>query len=50
MPMPPSPLEEGEGWGRLTETIGHRVQIVGDDLLVTNPNKLREAIRLVGHP
>ena len=33
-----------EGWGKMYEAIGNRVQIVGDDLLVTNPNKLRRAI------
>ncbi len=33
-----------EGWGRLYEALGNRVQIVGDDLLVTNPTRLRRAI------
>jgi enolase len=33
-----------EGWGKMYEAIGNRVQIVGDDLLVTNPEKLRRAI------
>ena len=33
-----------EGWGRLFEKLGNRIQIVGDDLLVTNPEKLRRAI------
>ena len=33
-----------EGWGKMFEAIGNRVQIVGDDLLVTNPEKLRRAI------
>jgi enolase len=33
-----------EGWGRLFEALGNRLQIVGDDLLVTNPEKLRRAI------
>jgi enolase len=34
-----------EGWGRLYEALGNRIQIVGDDLLVTNPEKLERAIR-----
>ncbi|MEN8005770.1 MAG: phosphopyruvate hydratase [Candidatus Krumholzibacteriota bacterium] len=33
-----------EGWGQLFESLGNRIQIVGDDLLVTNPEKLRRAI------
>jgi len=33
-----------EGWGRMFEELGGRVQIVGDDLLVTNPEKLTRAI------
>ena len=39
-------LDENDwaGWGQLFETLGQRVQIVGDDLLVTNPERLRRAI------
>ncbi|MGV0923298.1 phosphopyruvate hydratase [Empedobacter tilapiae] len=33
-----------EGWKILTDKIGNRVQLVGDDLLVTNVNKLDQAI------
>ena len=33
-----------EGWKILTDKIGKRVQIVGDDLLVTNVTKLEQAI------
>ncbi|MDM1139959.1 MULTISPECIES: phosphopyruvate hydratase [unclassified Empedobacter] len=33
-----------EGWKILTDKIGKRVQIVGDDLLVTNVTKLEKAI------
>ncbi|MGM0440613.1 MAG: phosphopyruvate hydratase [Chlamydiota bacterium] len=33
-----------EGWKHLTNTLGHRIQIVGDDLLVTNPKFLKKAI------
>lgn len=33
-----------EGWALMNEKLGDKVQIVGDDLLVTNPVKLRKAI------
>ncbi|WP_158736716.1 phosphopyruvate hydratase [Alteribacillus sp. YIM 98480] len=33
-----------EGWKKLTETIGDKVQLVGDDLFVTNTNKLSQGI------
>ena len=33
-----------EGWKMLTEAIGDKVQLVGDDLLVTNVKKLKKAI------
>ncbi len=33
-----------DGWSALTEAIGDRVQLVGDDLLVTNTDRLRQAI------
>ena len=33
-----------EGWAQLTETLGPRIELVGDDLLCTNPAILREAI------
>ena len=40
------PLSEDEwdGWASLTSAIGDRVQIVGDDLFVTNPERLEEGI------
>ncbi len=40
------PLGENdfEGFARLTERIGNRVQLVGDDLFVTNPKRLRQGI------
>ena len=44
-------LEDGlaendwENWSRLTAAIGDRVQIVGDDLLVTNSERVQRAIR-----
>ena len=34
-----------QGWTRLTETIGDRVQLVGDDLFVTNTERLRHGIQ-----
>ena len=33
-----------EGWKKLTERLGDKVQLVGDDLFVTNPAILREGI------
>lgn len=33
-----------DGWKMLTDAIGHKVQLVGDDLLVTNVKKLKKAI------
>ena len=39
-------LAEGDwdGWKRLTDALGDRIQLVGDDLLVTNPKIIAEAI------
>jgi len=39
-------MDEGDwdGWKVLTEKLGKRVQLVGDDLFVTNPRILREGI------
>jgi enolase len=34
-----------EGWKRLTEKLGNKLQLVGDDLFVTNTRILREGIR-----
>lgn len=34
-----------DGWAEMTRRIGDRVQLVGDDLFVTNPKRLREGIR-----
>jgi enolase len=36
--------EDWEGWKLLTERIGDRCQLVGDDLFVTNPERLRRGI------
>ncbi len=40
-------LAEGdwEGWGRLTRTLGGRIQLVGDDIFVTNPEIIARGIR-----
>ncbi|MEX2295063.1 MAG: phosphopyruvate hydratase [Gemmatimonadota bacterium] len=40
------PLDENdwEGWKALTEAIGDRVQLVGDDIFVTNSDRLRRGI------
>jgi enolase len=36
--------EDWGGWKALTERIGDRLQLVGDDLFVTNPERLRRGI------
>jgi len=40
------PLDEGDwdGWERMTAVLGGRVQLVGDDLFVTNPKRLAQGI------
>jgi enolase len=38
--------EDWDGWGVLTERLGERCQLVGDDLFVTNPERLRRGIEL----
>ena len=38
--------DDWDGWVALTEAIGDRVQLVGDDLLVTNVERLQKAINL----
>lgn len=37
--------DDWESWIHLTKTIGDKVQIVGDDLLVTNPERVRRGIQ-----
>ncbi len=37
--------EDWAGWRRLTERLGDRIQLVGDDLFVTNVRRLRQGIR-----
>jgi enolase len=36
--------DDWEAWNALTERLGHRIQLVGDDLFVTNPDRLRRGI------
>ncbi len=36
--------DDWEGWKLMTAEMGDRIQIVGDDLLVTNPERVRRAI------
>ncbi|TDL79522.1 phosphopyruvate hydratase [Palleronia sediminis] len=36
--------DDWDGWKLLTERLGQRVQLVGDDLFVTNPARLQEGI------
>jgi len=36
--------QDWDGWRALTERLGERVQLVGDDLFVTNTERLREGI------
>ncbi len=36
--------DDWEGWQKLTQRLGKKVQLVGDDLFVTNPQRLAEGI------
>lgn len=38
--------EDWDGWQRLTAALGHKVQLVGDDLFVTNTQRLAKGIGL----
>jgi enolase len=40
------PLDENDwaGWAQLTQKLGEKIQIVGDDLFVTNPDRLQRGI------
>jgi enolase len=37
--------QDVDGWKLLTEKLGQRIQLVGDDLFVTNPKLIREGIQ-----
>jgi enolase len=38
--------DDWDGWRELTRGLGNRVQLIGDDLFVTNPDRLRRGIAL----
>ena len=38
--------EDWEGWQKMTAELGGQVQLVGDDLFVTNTGRLEKGIRL----
>ena len=37
--------DDWDGWALLTKELGQKLQLVGDDLFVTNPKRLREGIK-----
>ena len=37
--------DDWDGWKLLTDTLGKKIQLVGDDLFVTNPERLRRGIK-----
>ncbi len=37
--------DDFDGWRQMTERMGHKVQLVGDDLFVTNPKRLGQGIK-----
>lgn len=37
--------DDFEGWKKITEVLGNRIQLVGDDLFVTNPKILAKGIK-----
>lgn len=38
--------DDWDGWVELTSKLGHKVQLVGDDLFTTNPQRVRKGIRM----
>ena len=38
--------EDWEGWKMLTDALGGKIQLVGDDLFVTNTQRLKKGIEL----
>ena len=36
--------DDWDGWAKLTEILGEKIQLVGDDLFVTNPERLSQGI------
>lgn len=37
--------DDWDGWKAMTDRLGKKIQLVGDDLFVTNPNRLAKGIR-----
>lgn len=37
--------DDWDGWSRLRKTLGDRVQLVGDDIFVTNPDRIQRGIQ-----
>lgn len=37
--------DDWDGWKLMVDQVGNKIQIVGDDLLVTNPERIRRAIK-----
>ncbi len=38
--------DDWDGWKKLTDRLGKKIQIVGDDLFVTNPSRLKRGIEM----
>jgi enolase len=38
--------DDWDGWQKLTKELGRRAQLIGDDLFVTNPDRLRRGIEM----
>lgn len=36
--------DDWEGWKKLTDILGHKIQLVGDDIFVTNPERLKKGV------
>jgi len=36
--------DDWEGWKQMTDTLGHRIQLVGDDIFVTNVERIKRGI------
>lgn len=36
--------DDWEGWKQMTEKLGHKIQLVGDDLFVTNPKRFQRGL------
>ena len=39
----------GRGWAELTKELGNTIQLVGDDLFVTNPSIFKEGIKNIAN-